>query len=167
MRAYLDYRITGVPKKYMSDLNVLDDKPVEYDPQTNEIRYAYFEELAAKGEYYTGERLRKFDGTRDGVKRYSQPVITDEKREVLEEMAYLLQKSNGDVRVIISPLYNQVCFAQSDLEVLQSLFGVQSVFDFSGVNELTSSYTGYYERSHYRPHIAKAVMDSVYSARPR
>jgi hypothetical protein len=167
MRAYLDYRITGVPKKYMSELNVLDDKPVVYNPRTNEIRYTYFEELAAKGEYYTGDRMRKFGGMRDGVKRYSEPVIADEKREVLEEMASLIHKSKGDVRVVISPLYNQVNFAPADLAVLRSLFGEQSVFDFSGVNELTSSYTGYYERSHYRPHIAKAVLDSVYSARPR
>jgi hypothetical protein len=167
MRAYLDYRITGVPKKYMTDLNVLDDKPVEYDSLTNEIRYVYFEELAAKGEYYTGTRLRKFDGLRDGVTRYSQPVITEPKREVLEEIATLLRASNADVRVIISPLYNQVNFAKADLEVLRSLFGEQAVFDFSGVNELTANYTGYYERSHYRPHIAKAVMDSVYTARPR
>jgi hypothetical protein len=56
--------------------------------------------------------------------------------------------------------------SEADIKILQAVFGADSVFDFSGINELTTPFTGYYERSHYRPHVARAVLDSVYTARP-
>jgi len=167
MRAYLDYRITGKSKAYMTDLNVLDDKPFVYDPNTNELRYAYFEHLAADGSYYDYERMRKFGKERDGVERFSSPVISAEHQEVLREIATILQAKECDIRVVISPLYDQVRFADADLNVLKEILGPRSVFDFSGINTLTASHTGYYERSHYRPHIAKAVLDSIYKQQSR
>lgn len=164
LRAYIDYRFTGIPKPYMSELNLLDDKPYEYDSLTNEMRYAFFENLAERGEYYTEARLKKFEPRRDGVERFSAPVIDESAEAILRKMASALSESQCDVKVIISPLYNQVKMAQSDVSVLRSVFGEASVFDFSGINRLTSDYTGYYERSHYRPKVAKAVLDSVYTA---
>lgn len=166
MRAYFDYRITGVPKKYMTELSVLEDRPFQYDSITNEVRFTHFEALAEKGLYYTEERMQKFGKKRDGIVRFSEPLITDENRQMLEEIASNLRQSNCDTRVIISPLYDQIYFSKTDLSVLQEIMGNESVIDFSGINALTASYTGYYERSHYRPHLAKAVLDSVYTYRP-
>jgi hypothetical protein len=166
LRAYLDYRFTGVAKPYMSELNLLDDKPFEYDSVTNELRYAYFEQLADQGQYYTEQRLLKFEPKRDGRRRFSAPVIDEASMESLKEIASMLSESNCDVRVVISPLYNQIGMSEEDVKILRAAFGDSSVFDFSGINELTTPYTGYYERSHYRPHVARAVLDSVYTARP-
>jgi hypothetical protein len=166
LRAYTDYRMTGVAKPYMSQLSLLDDKPFQYDPLTNELRYGTFEEQAKQGAYYTAERMKKFQPERDGQVRYSAPVIDEHRKKDLLEISEILRKSNCDVRIVISPLYNQINMAAFDIEFLKSIFGQSSVYDFSGINELTSSYAGYYERSHYRPHIAKAVLDSVYTELP-
>ena len=166
LRAYLDYRFTGVAKPYMSALNLLDDKPFQYDSITNELRYTYFENQAQQGLYYTPERIRKFEPPRDGIERFSAPVIDIEAQAGLSEIAAILSESECDVRVVISPLYNQIRMSEADIKILQAVFGAHSVFDFSGINELTTPYTGYYERSHYRPHVARSVLDSVYTARP-
>jgi hypothetical protein len=166
LRAYLEYRFTGKYAPYMSSQNVLDDKPFAYDPLTNEVRYTYYEELAAQGLYYTEERLKKFEPKRDGMQRYAQPVIEGRNRKLLEEIATLLGRHSCAVKVVISPLFNQVNMAKEDVAILQSVFGRDVVYDFSGINNLTNSHTGYYERSHYRPHIAKAVLDSIYNGQP-
>jgi hypothetical protein len=164
--AYLDYRVTGEAKPYMSELNLLDDKPFEYDSITNELRYVHFEQLADEGQYYTEQRLLKFGAKRDGRERFSAPAIDEASVESLNEIASILEESSCDVRVVISPLYNQIRMSEADIKILQAVFGADSVFDFSGINELTTPFTGYYERSHYRPHVARAVLDSVYTARP-
>jgi len=165
LRAYADYKITGTPKPYMSQLSLLDDKPFSYDPSSNEMRYSFFESQG--NDYYNAERMSKFKPERDGKPRFSAPVINDDMKCQLKEIAEILAGHVSDVRIIISPLYNQVNMSPTDLETLQSVFGKESVFDFSGINALTASYSGYYERSHYRPHIAKAVLDSIYEAQPR
>ena len=64
---------------------------------------------------------------------------------------------------MISPLYDQVKFNPEDLSVLQEVFGHNQVFDFSGVNEFTTSKYNYYETSHYRPHVANEIMKKVYA----
>ena len=167
LRAFLDYSYTGIAKPYMSQLNLLDDKPFSYNPLTNELQYKHFEDLAARGEYYNSDRLKKFQPQRDGQVRFSAPVINEKMKVQLSEIARILQKSSCNVQVVISPLFNQIHMSKDDVQLLQSLFGETSVHDFSGINPLTASHEGYYERSHYRPHIAKAVLDSLYSGQPR
>jgi hypothetical protein len=166
LRAYCEYRITGQAAAYMSSQNVLDDKPFAYDPTTNETRYEHFEALADQGLYYTEERMKKFEPKRDGAQRYAQPVIDKKKQKQLEEIAAILKRHECAVKVVISPLFNQVNMSKEDIATLQSVFGREVVYDFSGINKLTISHTGYYERSHYRPHIAKAVLDSIYNGQP-
>ena len=80
----------------------------------------------------------------------------------MKRIAEIVQAAGAQVRVVISPLYNQIKFSPRDLSILNNLFGEGVVYDFSGINPLTKSYTGYYEQSHYRPKLAKAVLDSLY-----
>ena len=65
-------------------------------------------------------------------------------------------------RIIISPLYNQIKLNNQDLDYLKQLFGKDNVFDFSGINKFTKDYNNYYESSHYRPHIAREIMQLIY-----
>ena len=162
LRAYADYELTGEAKPYMTQLSLLDDKPFAYDAWSNETRYEFYKSQAAIGEYYTSARMEKFNPARDGMQRFSSPVIDPVEERHLKTMASVFAKHQSRVRIVISPLYNQIRLSNQDVLVLRNLFGEDSVFDFSGINKLTQSHTGYYERSHYRPHIAKAVLDSVY-----
>lgn len=161
LRAYFDYTLTGQSKPYMTDNMILDNRPVVYEPMTNEQRFEYFEQLDDSGLYYTADRMKTFYA-RDGVYHESKPCIDENEQAFLTEMARIFEYHKTDVRIVISPLYNQRTFAPADKQVLQSVFGQSRVYDFSGVTAWTTPFTNYYERSHYRPHLAKLVVDSVY-----
>jgi hypothetical protein len=161
LKAYADYRVTGVAKPYMSEQGVLDHRPFVYDSISNELRYEYFEALIASGEYYTEDRMKPFY-KRDGKFRFASPVIASEHDYILREIARNLSDMNADYAVIISPLYNQIKMNVADVVRLKEIFGEQRVYDFSGVNRFTADYTHYYERSHYRPFVAAMVLDSIY-----
>lgn len=165
LKAYADYRITGRAKPYMSAQGVLDHRPFVYDSISNELRFESFEELIASGEYYTEDRMKPFY-KRDGELRFSAPVITPKHEALLNGIAGHFSAMHTDYFIVISPLYNQIKMNAADIAKLKQIFGEQRVYDFSGVNRFTADYTHYYERSHYRPHIAKAVLDSIYEARP-
>ena len=81
---------------------------------------------------------------------------------MLTEISRLLHLHHTQYKVVISPLYDQIKFNPSDLQVLQEIFGRQNVYDFSGSNAITSDYHNYYEESHFRPVIAQRLMDSIY-----
>lgn len=66
-------------------------------------------------------------------------------------------------KVVINPLYDQNKINSRDLATLKDIFGSDNVYDFSGVNWITSDYHNYYEESHYRPHVAKWILGKIYN----
>lgn len=164
MYAYLDFKRSGCVKPYMKKHYLLDDRPFTYDVRSNELRYDYFEQQIAANTYYTPERMAAFYDRSARKITMAEPCIHDVQKRLLSKMNARFKKHGTCVNLIISPLYDQIPFNRTDLDYLKALFGEANVFDFSGVNRYTADYTNYYEASHYRPHVAKALMDSVYAA---
>ena len=81
---------------------------------------------------------------------------------MLQEIKSIFDKHNTNYRLVISPLYNQIKFNLTDLNVLNSIFGRNFVCDFSGIKELTKPKTNYYEFSHYRPKVGEQIMQRIY-----
>ena len=51
---------------------------------------------------------------------------------------------------------------EEQLQLLYSIFGKKNIFDFSGKNNLTEPISNYFESSHYKPNVAKIILDSIY-----
>ncbi len=81
---------------------------------------------------------------------------------LLRNMKKIFDQQHTQYRIVISPLYDQVKLSSRDVTVLQNIFGSENVFDFSGINTITADMHNYYEGSHYRPHVARQIMDSIY-----
>ena len=159
--AYYDFSLFGRFRDYMRDHNVLNAEPMTYDAATNEISYPQFEHAIEAGTYYDGRRMKAF---RRAKKPAPYPAcLGAEHIRLFREMQRIFAARDTDVRVVVSPLYNQRPLSSHDLAVLKDIFGEGHVFDFSGVNAITADYHNYYEASHYRPAVAAAILDSVYS----
>lgn len=63
---------------------------------------------------------------------------------------------------MINPLYNQKKLDKKDLLYIDSLFNGR-VYDFSGINDITSEVTNYSDLSHFKSSVAKLILDSIYS----
>lgn len=161
LQAYLDFNITGELKPYMIDKYLLNCARRKYDEITNEVRMDYFEDLVEKGEFYTPEKLSLFY-ERDSLDRHHPPVIAESQTSLLGKIQQVFAKHNTDYKIVISPIYDQKKLHPDDIQYLRELFGDESVFDFSGRNEYTADYRNYYETSHYRPGVARAIMAQIY-----
>lgn len=160
--AVLDFKISNEVKNYMKNDFLLDDIPRKYNNKTNEIRFSHFENLIAKGEFYSPKRLSVFY-ERDTIKQsFSKAMIKDSQKEMLSNISSILKKKNTKVKIIINPLYDQLKLNREDLKYLNNLFGSDNVFDFSGINKFTNDYKNYYEKSHYRPHVSREIMNLIY-----
>lgn len=159
--AYLDFKLSGKVKPYMKTKFLIDDRPKEYNINTNEIRFEIFETLISEGKYYTEDRKKIFF-QRDTVQTFSPAAIAENQKKILKDIYDIFNKDKTNYKIIISPLYDQIKLNDKDLEYLIQLFGRKNVFDFSGINKFTSDYNNYYETSHYRPHVACEIMKLVY-----
>jgi hypothetical protein len=162
--AFLDYKISGKIKSYMKKGFLLDDRPLDYDLITNEERFDYFENLIKENEntYYTQQRLSVFYPRNTASQQFSPKCIYDSQKNILENIASIIKKHNTNLKVIISPVYDQLKLDNSDLEYLKNTFGKENVFDFSGINKFTNDYRNYYEPNHYRPHVAREILNIIY-----
>lgn len=160
--AYLDYTISGKIKPYMKRNSFLDDRPVHYNPVANEISFPYFEKLIEEGKYYTSERMKVFFSRDFSEQQYSPESINDQQKMMLSAIRNIFQNQRTNYKIIINPLYDQMKLNEQDLVYLENMFGKEHVFDFSGINEITNDYTNYYEDSHYRPQVARKIMQRIY-----
>ena len=154
---YFNFKIRG-----KIDDEVLDNRIWHYDLKENELSIPIFEKLIDDGEFYTPERMRVFYDRDLTRQTYSPVVIFDKQKQILQEINDIFKKHNTDFKIIINPLYDQKKINESDLIYLQSLFGKDRVYDFSGINDITNDFHNYYEDSHYRPHVARKILDSIY-----
>jgi hypothetical protein len=164
MRAYFDFKLSGKVKDYMKRDFILDDRPFFYDYVTNEMRQDFFEEMIKKDptEYY-GPRKEIFYDRDTTKQKIADAVIRAPQAGFLNTIAAIFKKDGTNCRIVISPLYDQQKINPADLAFLKDLFGKDKVFDFSGINAYTNNVQNYYETSHYRPHIANAIMKQIYA----
>lgn len=117
--------------------------------------------------YYTHLALQHIDAyrfpRRDTIEAVGEPVLREENVRLLNEMHDLFVKGKTDYKIVISPLYDQLKLNPQDKEKLDSIFGEDNVYDFSGINEFTQDSLNYYEASHYRPCLSKRLLDIIYS----
>lgn len=158
---YIEHKVTGKLEPYMTE-TALRPITYQYDKYTNEMRHIADEKRIADGTFYTPDVMKVFH-KREAVQKCSPVVIKKNQKEMLSEIARIFKKQGTKYKITINPLYDQQKLNVADLAYLKKLFGSETVFDFSGINSITENYRNYYENSHYRPHVATAIMSEIYS----
>ena len=83
-------------------------------------------------------------------------------KECLVEVGKILEDINTNYKIVISPLYNQRKMSLKKLDFLESIFGKENIYNFSGINDFNQNVGAFYEASHYRPYIANQIMKEIY-----
>ena len=99
--------------------------------------------------------------------RISKPLISKEQREKLEHIKSVFDKQGTSYKIVIAPGYYQtgVQISPVDLECLQSIFGAENVYDFSGKNALTSDYNNFSDPSHFGLFVGWYIIENIYAGR--
>ena len=161
MFCYYWHLISGKYSPFM--LGVIEPYKTKIMPVSNETKWIALESMLAESESEYYEKMSHLLPVRDGILRTeTQSKISQKQKKMLKEMKSIFNKHNTSYRFVISPLYNQVKFNRADHNVLNSIFGSERVFDFSGINDLTKAKTNYYEFSHYRPKVGEQIMQRIY-----
>ena len=155
---YLKYRITGNVEPDMKRMNPYGKIR---DSKNNDAFNPREKQIEQEGEAYWEKRKKEFP-ERNGTSTIAEPAIFQRQRMVLDEIMEVLHRHGSSIRILISPDYNQKKLHPDDREILQSIFGKENVYDFSGINEFTEDYHNYYEAGHYRPLLGNKLLERIY-----
>jgi hypothetical protein len=154
---YLDYAAFGKVRGYMgaafnarSFTHVLDSN--------DEIFTAVDERIAREGEAFW-QRPEVFVARTGGT---APLTVLEPQRRLLTSMQAVFARRGTRVRIVVSPLYDQIRLHPDDVATLRAFFGADAVADYSGENRLTADVHNYYESSHYRPAVARQILASLY-----
>ena len=139
-------------KKSHTFNNATGDVWYAYDQDIKSDSVSYYANLISKGVFYERKKIEQ-----------SKPLIGEAQVKLLHEINHVISKNNINLKLVISPLYDQIAFNDGDKQFLKKIFGNKNVYDFSGKNDFTEDISNYYESSHYKPYIANKIMDSIYT----
>lgn len=160
---YLDYSLFGVPREYSKD--IIEPRNIDYDPVYNNFFITKIdEELRLRPEAYYSDMIKNNLFYKKQIPPMIEKSQIDDKAiEYLHEISEIFKNNNTNYKLVISPQYNTPKFNIKDYDILIEIFGSENVFDFSGENTITTDYTNYYERSHYRPEVGRQIFEIIYS----
>jgi hypothetical protein len=155
---YVDYATFGKVRGYMGA--AFNARNFTHILDTNdELFSAVDERIAREGEAYWRRQPEVFVARAGGT---APLTLHEPQRRLLASMQSVFVRRGTRVRIVISPLYDQIRLHPDDVATLRALFGADAIADFSGVNRLTADVHNYYENSHYRPAVARQILGSLY-----
>ncbi len=163
LAAYIDYSLFKVHRSYMGNLIRHTKYPHTVNKYTCDMYYGYDKHLKEDAQGYYNVLLKKgVFYSRPRKKKIKKVKITKLEVKQFKAISKIFKKHKTDYRIVISPMYDQIPFEKSQLQLLHKIFGKDYVFDFSGKNTFTENIRNYYETSHYRPHVANKIMKIIY-----
>ncbi|SOE19900.1 hypothetical protein SAMN06298216_0400 [Spirosomataceae bacterium TFI 002] len=156
---YFDVLINKKYKPYM--YGVFEPKHMLYTPVKNDFIFQeYIDRIAADSlSYY--QKNPFFE--RSSEIYVETPSIEPYQVVYLNEIKAIFESKGTKYKIVFGPNYDQKGISPTDLEIVKEIFGSENVFNFAGVNSLTEPVGNYYEIYHYKPAVARTIMDSIYT----
>jgi hypothetical protein len=153
----LDYKIFGKYRPYMKgfvNMNKEDLDPISNDwfPNSDAQKLDSLK--------YTSDLFYE----RNKNEHYSKKLICAYEESILFKIAGIFHKHNTKYKIVISPLYDQIKINPDDLHMLQTIFGSENIYDYSGINEITNNKYDYaLDVSHYRKVVGNMIFPKIYT----
>lgn len=111
-------------------------------------RRTFFEKIAHSGE----------------VVQVSEPLINEHFEGQLRHIRAILEANHTDYHIVITPApcYTNPSINPHDLEMLQEIFGVERVHDYTGKNEYTEDYNNFSDPSHFGLRVGYMIIEDIY-----
>lgn len=156
---YLKQRATG---SFTDDMaGVLERRRIYYDPVTNDVVLPELNQEIKQDSLGFYARNKRLSGSRKPGT--ASAVIGAAQLRQLVAVRNIFARHQTNYHIVISPLFNQKQLNPADLARLQRVFEPSRIHDYSGVNSFTAQKGYYYEESHYRPLVGRAILRQVYS----
>lgn len=166
IKTYAMYLLTGKPIE-RGNHKIFSFGGFNYNISTNEcINDSIESVISTSPKQYFRSRFTPeefaVEFARDSIPPTLPPAIDSEQKAILVKMRQIFDRNHTQYRIVIGPDWQRHNIAPDDLAVLIKTFGHDYVCNLSQWHQLSDSLHNFYDHTHYRPHIAKAILDSIY-----
>lgn len=162
LMAYLDFALFKTNRAYMKPYLQQEKYDYKANKKNADLWYGHDKEIVDDSLGYYNNLLEQGVFYTRPIENVDKLKITIEEIKHLKSIKEIFTNHNTDYKIIISPLYDQIALENTQLQLLENIFGRENIYDFSGKNEFTESIPNFYETSHYRPHVANEIMELIY-----
>ena len=99
---------------------------------------------------------------RPAIEKMMPKVITADNKIIMNKIASILKAKKTNYKVIITPSYDQLKINNEDFKILQQVFGVENVYNFSGKNELTEDKYNFMDINHFDLVVGRKILMEIY-----
>ncbi len=160
--AYIDFSIFKKFREYMRFLIDRSEHPHTVNNINCDMWYGIDKSIKIDSVGYYNNQIKKGIFYKRPVKKSWESVITDLEIEQLKKIKEIFSKQKTKYKIIISPVYDQIPIEEEQLGLLNKIFGKENIYNFSGKNKFTESYTNYYEASHFRQRVTNEIMKIIH-----
>jgi len=95
-----------------------------------------------------------------------ESVIDASKKGILDHIKEVFDRNGTDYRIVVTPAYGYKypAITEDDLLILQSVFGKENVFDFSGRQDITLDESNFSDPNHFGLNVGWQILEEVYHA---
>ncbi len=103
---------------------------------------------------------------KDSAQIVSKPLITEQYVRQFRHIKAILDKQHTDYHIVLSPAicYTNPAIAQEDLHLLNDIFGVNRVHNYTGRNEWTKDYNNFSDPGHLGARVGYLILEDIYGA---
>lgn len=165
LSAYIKHNFFGISndatKLYLNDNKCFADR---YTNDAVGIR-AKEQEIKSKGEsVFYKERQEQFAGV-DTMRRETMPALFgDSQIALFKRVKAVAQRHNTNLKIAIGPNLETGYMNPKDDAILREIFGDKNVVNYNvpAYKDLEKK-ENFYDKVHYRPHIAKQILRDLYA----
>ncbi|MFT4734644.1 MAG: hypothetical protein ACI9DJ_001107 [Algoriphagus sp.] len=155
---YFDKLIFKTYRPYM--YGAFENKHMLYTPIHNDFIFqGYIDQIRADSAAYYARDLFYERSIEEQV---ASETIASYQVHYLNEIKTIFDKHQSHYKIVFGPNYDQRKINPKDLALVKSIFGEERVFDFTGQNRYTNELSNYYEIYHYKPLVARQILEDIY-----
>jgi hypothetical protein len=160
----VDYQLFHKKRAYMEGFMGLqkdDWNPVNNDWEPNSEKKINADSVG----YYKNSSTLFY--SRPAAQQFSSKRINATNANYLHKIMGLLKKHHAKYKIVIAPLYDQIKLNPQDHITLNNIFGIDNVYDYSGVNAITNNMYNYNaDVVHYRKKVGDLIFKEIYQVAP-
>ncbi len=96
----------------------------------------------------------------------SKSVIDGPMIKIMTHIKSIFDRKGTNYRIVVTPAYGYQypAITEEDLQILQSVFGEEYVYDYSGRQDITLNYENFSDPNHFGLNIGWQILEEVYNS---
>lgn len=98
----------------------------------------------------------------ESMEAISEKLIIADFQQLFIEIQHIFSKNDTQYKIVITPDSQKTHINDEDLQFLQTIFGINNVYNYSGENYITSDKNNFNDAKHFNDNVGRLIINDIY-----